>query len=58
MLMNRILGDVISFGIVLPWKAIIICVIGIFIITFIASYIPIKKINKENIIENIRQESI
>ena len=36
----------------------IICVIGVFVITFISSYIPIKKINKENIIENIRQESI
>ena len=58
MLMNFILGDVISFGLVLPWKAMIICVIGVFIITFISSYIPIKKINKENIIENIRQESI
>ena len=49
MLMNFILGDVISFGLVLPWKAMIICVIGVFIITFISSYIPIKKINKENI---------
>lgn len=58
MLMNFILGDVISFGLVLPWKAMIICVIGVFVITFISSYIPIKKINKENIIENIRQESI
>ena len=58
MLMNFILGDVISFGLVLPWGAMIICVIGVFVITFISSYIPIKKINKENIIENIRQESI
>ena len=58
MLMNFILGDVISFGLVLPWKSVIICVIGVFVITFISSYIPIKKINKENIIENIRQESI
>ncbi len=58
MFMNFILGDVISFGLVLPWKAMIICVIGVFVITFISSYIPIKKINKENIIENIRQESI
>lgn len=56
--MNVILGDVISFGLVLPWGAMIICVIGIFVITFISSYIPMKKINKENIIENIRQESI
>lgn len=57
-LMNRILGDVIQFGIILPWSAIIISIIGIFVITFISAYIPMKKINKENIIENIRQESI
>lgn len=57
-LMNKTLGDVINLGMVIPWNAIIISFIGIFIITFIASYIPMKKINKENIIENIRQESI
>ncbi|MCC3867200.1 ABC transporter permease [Terrisporobacter mayombei] len=57
-LMNVILGDVIQFGLVLPWSAIIIAIIGIFVITFISSYFPMKKINKENIIENIRQESI
>lgn len=58
LLMNVILGYVIQFGFVLPYAAIIICIIGIFVITFISAYIPIKKINKENIIENIRQESI
>ena len=57
-LMNTLLGDVIQCGLVLPWSGIIICIVGIFVITFIASYIPMKKINKENIIENIRQESI
>ena len=58
LLMNGILGDVIQFGFDLPYTAIIICIIGIFVITFISAYIPMKKINKENIIENIRQESI
>ncbi|WP_018590546.1 ABC transporter permease [Terrisporobacter glycolicus] len=57
-LMNVLLGDVIKFGLVLPWSSVLICGIGIFIITFISSYIPMKNINKENIIENIRQESI
>lgn len=57
-LMNIILGDVIRFGLVLPWDSVFICIIGIFVITFISSYIPMKKINKENIIDNIRQESI
>ena len=57
-LMNTLLGDVISFGLVLPYSAVFICIIAIFIITFIASYIPMRKINKENIIDNIRQDSI
>lgn len=56
--MNKIMGDVIQLGMVLPWNAVLICVVGVFVITFIASYIPMRKINKENIIENIRQESI
>ncbi|RDY24678.1 ABC transporter permease [Romboutsia maritimum] len=57
-LINKVLGDVIQLGIVLPWNAVLISVVGIFMITFISSYIPMKKINKENIIENIRQESV
>ena len=57
-LMNIILGDVIQFGLELPWDSVFIYIIGIFVITFISSYIPMKKINKENIIDNIRQESI
>lgn len=58
MLMNKILEGVITVQTLIPYKAILICVVAIFIITFIASYIPLKKISKENIIDNIRQESI
>ncbi|MBO3442947.1 ABC transporter permease [Clostridium sp. CCUG 7971] len=57
-IMNNTISEVIEFNLILPWEAIGICIIATFIITFIASYIPMKKINKENIIENIRQESI
>lgn len=57
-LVNNTTGYVIQLGIILPWNAVLISVVGIFVITFVASYIPMKKINKENIIENIRQESI
>lgn len=58
LLMNKILEGVITVQTLIPYKAILICVVAIFIITFIASYIPLKKISKENIIDNIRQESI
>ena len=57
-LMNKILEGMITVQTLIPYKAILICVVAIFIITFIASYIPLKKISKENIIDNIRQESI
>ena len=57
-LMNKILEGVITVQTLIPYKAILICVVAIFVITFIASYIPLKKMSKENIIDNIRQESI
>lgn len=57
-LMNKILEGVITVQTLIPYKAILICVVAIFIITFIASYIPLKKISKQNIIDNIRQDSI
>lgn len=57
-IMNKTIGDVVELGMILPWKAVLVCVLGIFAVTFIASYIPMKKLNKESIIENIRQESI
>lgn len=57
-IMNRILEGMITVQTLIPYKSILICIISIFIITFIASYIPLKKINKENIIDNIRQDSI
>ena len=58
LLILNVLGGVVEFGIVLPLEAVLISVVGIFVITFIASYIPMKKINKENIIDNIRQDCI
>lgn len=57
-IMNKTIGDVVEFGMILPWKAVLVCVLGTFAVTFIASYIPMKKLNKESIIENIRQDSI
>lgn len=57
-IMNKIMGNVIQLGMILPWNAVLVSIVGVFVITFIASYIPMRKINKENIIENIRQESI
>lgn len=57
-IMNKIMGNVVQLGMILPWNAVLVSIVGVFVITFIASYIPMRKINNENIIENIRQESI
>lgn len=57
-IMNKIMGNVVQLGMILPWDAVLVSIVGVFVITFIASYIPMRNINKENIIENIRQESI
>ncbi|CEK33925.1 ABC transporter permease,Macrolide export ATP-binding/permease protein MacB,macrolide transporter ATP-binding /permease protein,acidobacterial duplicated orphan permease,FtsX-like permease family [[Clostridium] sordellii] len=57
-IMNKIMGNVVQLGMILPWNSVLVSIVGVFVITFIASYIPMRKINKENIIENIRQESI
>ena len=57
-IMNKIMGNVVQLGMILPWNAVLVSIVGVFVITFVASYIPMRKINKENIIENIRQESI
>ncbi|MCC0703532.1 ABC transporter permease [Clostridioides sp. ES-S-0049-02] len=58
LIMNKLVSGVIEFSTVIPWTAIGICIVSVFIITFIAAYIPMNKLNKENIIDNIRKESI
>ncbi|NMS91819.1 ABC transporter permease [Clostridioides difficile] len=58
LVMNKLISGVIEFSPIIPWVAIAICIVSVFIITFIAAYIPMSKLNKENIIDNIRRESI
>ncbi|HGM3506718.1 TPA: ABC transporter permease [Clostridioides difficile] len=58
LIMNKLISGVIEFSPVIPWAAIAICIVSVFIITFIAGYIPMSKLSKENIIDNIRRESI
>jgi len=56
--LNNIFGNVLQYGILIPWKAIIIAVVAVFIITFITMNYATKKIKKENILESIREENI
>ena len=43
---------------VIPYKAIIICIIFVFIIVYIIMRYSINKINKQNTIETIRKDNI
>lgn len=48
----------IDFGFIVPWQAIIISVIFVFIIVGLTMRYSLNKINKQNIIETIRQDNI
>lgn len=47
-----------DFGFILPWKAIIIAIIFVFIIVGLTMKYSLNKINKQNIIETIREDNI
>lgn len=48
----------INFGYIVPWTAIIISVIFVFIIVGLTMKYSLSKINKQNIIETIREENV
>ena len=48
----------IDFGYLIPWQAIIISIIFVFVIVGFTMKYSLKKINKQNIIETIRQDNI
>ena len=48
----------IDFGYIVPWPAIIISIIFVFIIVGLTMKYSLNKINKQNIIETIRQDNI
>ena len=48
----------IDFGFIVPWQAIIISVVFVFIIVGLTMKYSLNKINKQNIIETIRQDNI
>lgn len=53
------MGELVGFGsIMIPWKAVIIAVVGVFVIVAITMIYATKKIKQENILEAIREENI
>ena len=57
-LINRGFGNLIEFAFNLPWGAILISIIAVYIVVFITMIYSSGKIKKENIIDVLRDENI
>ena len=57
-LIYRVLSNEFDFGFIVPYKAIIICIVFIFLIIQIIMKYSIRKINKQNIVDTIRNENV
>ncbi len=55
---HRAFADRIGTQFVLPYKAILICILFVFIVVYMIMKYSINKINKQNMIETIRKENI
>ncbi|KAB3534486.1 ABC transporter permease [Alkaliphilus pronyensis] len=51
-------GYIFEFTFVLPWREMLICTIGVFIIIFITMMHSSAKLKKENIIDALREENL
>ncbi len=47
-----------GFGLIIPYKEILICIIAVFLITLITMTYASRKSKKENILDAIREENI
>lgn len=47
-----------DFGFIFPWQAILLAIIVVFLLISVIMHVSIKKINKQNIIETIRNDNI
>lgn len=57
-LMYYVFGGVGAFDFILPWKAIIICIVGVFVIVFMTMLYAGSKIKKENIMDALVNDII
>ena len=59
LLLHNSFGTINSFKqVLIPWKSILIAIIGVFVIVLISMMYASSKINKENILEALREENI
>lgn len=58
-LIHRSIDDVVEYSkMIIPYKSIVISIIGVFVIVIITMLYSTKKIKKDNILEAIREENI
>ncbi len=55
-LLFKILIDLREFPWTVPWNNVLTAVLGALLITWAAGYLPLKKINGRNIVEQLRME--
>ena len=58
LLIHNNMNNLATSNLIIPWKSIIISIIGIFIITLITMLYSSNKIKKDSILEQIREENI
>ncbi|MDQ0340517.1 putative ABC transport system permease protein [Caldalkalibacillus uzonensis] len=56
--MHRSIADVFQFSFVLPWKEILVCIVGVFVIVFLTMLQSSAKLKKENIIDALKEENL
>ena len=58
LLMYNAVGHSFEFQFVLPWNSILICIIGVFLITFATMIHAGRKMKNENIVDTLKQENL
>jgi len=58
LLMYNAVGHSFEFQFVLPWNSILICIIGVFLITFITMIHAGRKMKHDNIADTLKQENL
>ena len=57
-LISLSLTSVFDTSIIIPWKSILISILGVFIIVILAMWYSARRVKKENILEALREENI
>jgi putative ABC transport system permease protein len=58
LLMYNSFGNVFGFRFVLPWKSILICIAGVFLITFMTMIHAGRKLKNDNIADTLKEENL